>query len=96
MFIFLALQEAKCGESVLGVVEHLVKSGADPNVLTERGASALTRATLLGSTELIKCLLEAGADPNRTSNRKVEEHYDELTVSAAHACCIGKLKTYIM
>ena len=92
MFIFLALQEAKCGESVQGVVEHLVNSGADPNVLTERGATVLTRATLLGSTELIKCLLGAGADPNRTSNRKVEQHFDQFIVSPAHACCIGKLK----
>ena len=42
MLVFLVLQEAKCGESAQGVVEHLVNSGADPNVLTGQKSRCLS------------------------------------------------------
>ena len=86
MFILLALKEEECVESVLGVVEHLLDNAADPNVLDEEGVSALTRAVLLGSTEVIECLLEAGADPNQTSNKTANQRDDEFLISPAHAC----------
>ena len=68
------------------MAEHLLDNAADPNVLDEEGVCALTRAVLLGSSEVIECLLEAGADPNQTSDKTAIQRDDEFLISPAHAC----------
>ncbi len=46
-------------------LEALLKSGVNPNaVVDEAGENALMHAVLLGSVEMTRLLLEAGADPN--------------------------------
>ncbi len=46
-------------------VEALLKSGVNPNgVIDVGGENALMHAVLLGSVEMTRLLLEAGADPN--------------------------------
>ena len=96
IIILLALKEEECIETVLGVAEHLLDNAADPNVLDEEGVSALTRAVLLGSSEVMEFLLEAGADPNQTSDNTAIGRDDEFLISPAHACFKqeGKLLVY--
>lgn len=53
----------------IGVVQALLKAGADPNLDTRtrmtRGASPLFFAIQLGHSKIAEILLDAGADPNR-------------------------------
>lgn len=47
-----------------GLVEHLLsKAAADINAKDEKGASALNRAVKFGSNDVVKLLLDHGADP---------------------------------
>ena len=45
---------------------YLVQAGADPN-MGSHGVTPLVVAVCEGQTEIIKCLLKAGADPNVTN-----------------------------
>jgi len=57
---------------ILGKVENarlLLDAGADPNVQTEVGNSALSIATREDHEDLVRLLLERGADPNLSSGR---------------------------
>lgn len=55
---------AATGKSDAGMVRFLLNRGADPNILTRDGNSALREAVRVGNREIILLLLEAGADPN--------------------------------
>ena len=46
------------------IVETLLKAGADPNIITTEGWSALTLATVKGHGQTMEILLKAGADVN--------------------------------
>ena len=48
-------------------VAALLHAGADPNATGEYGTTPLYAATVAGHTEAARLLLEAGADPDRTS-----------------------------
>lgn len=48
---------------MIPVVHRLLAAGANPNAVSEDGASALLLACKAGHPEAIKALLEAGADP---------------------------------
>ena len=49
-------------------VERLLKAGASPNIVDADGTPALMAATLFGGADLVKLLLDRGADPNRTGS----------------------------
>lgn len=48
-------------------VEALLAGGTPPDEVDENGTTALYRAAVHGSTEIVRLLLEHGADPNRAS-----------------------------
>ncbi|ERF75971.1 hypothetical protein EPUS_01337 [Endocarpon pusillum Z07020] len=45
------------------LVRLLIRHGADPNTLNDRGQSPLAGAVFKNEEEIIKALLEGGADP---------------------------------
>jgi len=47
-----------------GIVEKLLKLGANPNLKDKNGDTALIWATRNGHTDIVEMLLNAGADPN--------------------------------
>ncbi|MEO8256224.1 MAG: ankyrin repeat domain-containing protein [Acidobacteriota bacterium] len=47
-------------------VERLLRTGADPNVVDADGVPALMTAVVFASPEMVKVLLDHGADANRT------------------------------
>ncbi len=51
------------------VVEYLLQNGADPNVCSADGATALIMACIYCHVDTAKLLLDAGADPNVVSHR---------------------------
>ena len=63
----------------------MLDNGADPNAPNEDGVSTLTRAVLLGSTEIVERLLANGANTNYQAPTKVR-NMNECFISAAHAC----------
>src|SRR5919106_1846344 len=50
----------------LGLVQALLRAGADPNSANRYGATPLELAALNGSASILKGLLDAGADPKVT------------------------------
>jgi len=56
-----------CEEGNTAKVKQLLKEGADPNATRTSGASALLYATAGRHTETVSVLLDAKADPNRSS-----------------------------
>ncbi len=65
----LALAEAiwKLNESLL---TEVLQCGVNPNISTPDGQTALALACKRGTTRIIEILLEAGADPNQSSDRQ--------------------------
>ncbi|GMH75100.1 hypothetical protein TrRE_jg8060, partial [Triparma retinervis] len=63
----------------------LVENGVDVNVLNESGATALMVAAEAGSLEVVKKLIELGADLERTA---LCSNGSEERVSALFAACI--------
>lgn len=59
--------EEKFKEKML-YMRRLIKAGVDVNSKDEKGMTALMWATFSGSLELVNLLLEAGANPNLTTN----------------------------
>lgn len=51
------------------VVEVLLNRGADPNIRTKNGETALHRAAHMGRLKICRMLLEAGADPSARNHR---------------------------
>ena len=51
------------------IVKELLTNGADPNIRTKDGDTALHRAAHLGRLEICQALLAAGADPNARDKR---------------------------
>ena len=58
------------------VVQYLITEGADPNMLSDNGRSALWRASFGGHTEVATALLEAGGDPAYRDRVSMESAYD--------------------
>ncbi len=58
------LHEARWAEDPTAVVELLVELGADPNGLTDQRVTPLNQAAKAGEVEVVRALLEAGADPD--------------------------------
>ena len=48
----------------LAGVRQLLSQGVDPNTKTNAGYTALMGASLRGHNQIVKILLDAGADPN--------------------------------
>ncbi|OEL22399.1 hypothetical protein BAE44_0016582 [Dichanthelium oligosanthes] len=61
--VFLPLMMACCGHS-LKSMKLLVQAGADVNFIRHPGSSILMKAVGDNLTDIVKFLLEAGADPN--------------------------------
>ena len=61
-----------CAEGPDNVEEivRILRNGANPNVATEDGESALHLACIWGGGDKIRVLLDAGADPNYRSSQK--------------------------
>lgn len=59
--------EEKFADKMLYLI-RLIRAGIDANSKDEDGMTALMWATLSGSLELVNLLLEAGANPNLTTN----------------------------
>ena len=65
------------------MVECLVKAGANVNAIDREGISALQQACIRGNAKIVKCLLDAGVDPNwkpseedlRRASADVEDGY---------------------
>jgi ankyrin repeat protein len=51
-------------ENEIAIVDQLLRAGCDPNVRSAYGTSALTEARAIKSAEMVRLLLDAGADPN--------------------------------
>lgn len=51
----------------LAVMRELLKAGADPNVLTSKGRSALHNAASWCSPDIVVALLTSGANPHLTN-----------------------------
>ena len=58
---------AACEDGDAAKVREMLSSGADPNAARTTGANALSYATAGRHTEVVALLLDAKADPNRTS-----------------------------
>ncbi|XP_065062546.1 serine/threonine-protein phosphatase 6 regulatory ankyrin repeat subunit A-like isoform X2 [Rhopilema esculentum] len=56
-----------CRENKFSVVEKLIELGNPVNELDKEGKSALYHAVTSGSDSIVKCLLNAKADPNLTA-----------------------------
>ena len=54
-----------------GEVAELLSTGRDPNFTTARGFSPLTSESRRGNPEIVKLLLNAGADPNRADRNEI-------------------------
>ena len=50
----------------------LIEKGADTELLNDRGQSCLAGATFKGYTEVVKALLEGGADPEGGKPNAIE------------------------
>ena len=46
------------------IAEYLIQQGADVDVKSDRGFTPLTEACAYGASDVVDCLLSAGADPN--------------------------------
>lgn len=55
-------------EAKMSYLKRLIKAGIDVNFKDENGLTALMWASCLGRPDLVNLLLEAGANPNLTSN----------------------------
>jgi ankyrin repeat protein len=58
---------AACEDGNATKVQGMLKDGADPNAARPTGANALSYAVAGRHTEVVRLLLDARADPNRTS-----------------------------
>ena len=67
------------------LVSLLLKHGADPNRLNDRGQSPLAGVVFKNEAECIKLLLDGGADPeigtpSALDSTKVRTHFSDLFV----------------
>nr|CAB3264582.1 oxysterol-binding protein-related protein 2-like [Phallusia mammillata] len=64
-----------------GVVEVLLKSGADPNVLNDTGDTALHKAAHTNREDIVHCLLQNGADASMTNEENKKPHQIALNIN---------------
>lgn len=72
-----------------GVIESLLKKGADPHCKTSRGDSYLSCAIFYGDVSLVKILLDKGADPN-------ESIFGQPTLAHAALCGYPEIVTMLL
>src|SRR3990167_1896677 len=71
-------------ENIYAIAEALLDHGADPNVKSEVGQTALSRIAVKGYTDVAELFLSHGADPN------IVDNYGESILSVA--CNFNKLE----
>ncbi|MCX2922450.1 ankyrin repeat domain-containing protein [Streptomyces sp. NEAU-W12] len=64
------VEAALCAEA--GTVRALVRAGADPGGTNAHGTTPLYAAAVGGATEIVTCLLDAGACPDAESRDETE------------------------
>lgn len=69
----------------LSIIKSLLSEGADVNYLTSNGNNALAIASCKGAPEIIKFLIESGADIN-------QNHYDDSFIPLVKAVQCGNLE----